>query len=405
MRLAKLSLATIVALGAFSSIACATPLEEAIKNVDVSGYARYRYTNDTNEDKNVKDTKADHRFRVVATFKAAIDDNFFGVLGLRYDARDGSGSREKGTDLTDTTGTFGVWEAYVGYSIGNTTITAGKQLIKTYFDDGDISGTGIKIMNKDIEGLTLTAAAFDAISNYTFENDGPLLKDIKADNFDANGNLYLVGAMGTYDPVAFSVWYANLTDVAAIYAGDIALNFNINDIKLSLKGQYAHNEADHKDYTDGDFYGVQAGVGAFGVKFNAGYINYSADDKDVNTVGKSFVSLDANGKFINPSKILQGVMSGSKNYYNNIIDDNEFWFVNASYTYDKYSIGAGYTDGEGYSHKLSVVEADRSEWYAQLGYKHSKKLNFTTWYASAKDEKGGKEFTQDRVRFEARYNF
>ena len=43
MKLVKLSLATIVAAGALSSVASAASLEEAIKNVDVSGYARYRF--------------------------------------------------------------------------------------------------------------------------------------------------------------------------------------------------------------------------------------------------------------------------------------------------------------------------------------------------------------------------
>ncbi|MFW5625547.1 MAG: major outer membrane protein, partial [Campylobacter hyointestinalis] len=38
MKLVKMSLAAIVAAGALSSVASATPLEEAIKNVDVSGF-------------------------------------------------------------------------------------------------------------------------------------------------------------------------------------------------------------------------------------------------------------------------------------------------------------------------------------------------------------------------------
>ncbi|MDR1976734.1 MAG: major outer membrane protein, partial [Campylobacteraceae bacterium] len=37
MKLTKLSLAAIVAVGALGSFASATPLEEAIKGVDVSG--------------------------------------------------------------------------------------------------------------------------------------------------------------------------------------------------------------------------------------------------------------------------------------------------------------------------------------------------------------------------------
>ena len=42
MKLAKISLATVVALGAFSSVASATPLEEAIKNVDIDTIIKKR---------------------------------------------------------------------------------------------------------------------------------------------------------------------------------------------------------------------------------------------------------------------------------------------------------------------------------------------------------------------------
>ncbi|EQA6201148.1 major outer membrane protein, partial [Campylobacter coli] len=42
MKLVKLSLVAALAAGAFS-VANATPLEEAIKDIDVSGVLRYRY--------------------------------------------------------------------------------------------------------------------------------------------------------------------------------------------------------------------------------------------------------------------------------------------------------------------------------------------------------------------------
>ena len=74
MKLTKISLAALVALGAFSSVASATPLEEAIKNVDLSGFARYRYTNDkrTGEYSNTKTesgSKAGHGFKICDHFK------------------------------------------------------------------------------------------------------------------------------------------------------------------------------------------------------------------------------------------------------------------------------------------------------------------------------------------------
>ena len=46
MKLVKLSLAAAVAAGALAMSASAVPLEEAIKDVDLNGYARMRYTHD-----------------------------------------------------------------------------------------------------------------------------------------------------------------------------------------------------------------------------------------------------------------------------------------------------------------------------------------------------------------------
>ena len=46
MKFLKISLAASLALGALSTASFAQPLEEAIKGVDVSGYLRYRYTDD-----------------------------------------------------------------------------------------------------------------------------------------------------------------------------------------------------------------------------------------------------------------------------------------------------------------------------------------------------------------------
>ena len=409
MKLTKVSLAALVALGAFSSVASATPLEEAIKNVDLSGFARYRYTNDhfkTSYPKSiVKDSDAGHVFRMQTAFKAAIDDNFFGVLNLRYQEKDNSGDGvAAGTDKTNTTGSFGVYEMYLGYKVGNTTVTAGKQLLGTFFDDKDVAGTGLKVINTDVPGLTLAAAAFDAVQSDGYEIDGPLLKTLTGSISDAPGNIYYLGAAGSYDPVSFKAAIANVQEVATLYGADAGVSFNVtDDINLNLKGQFVHNDSDHKDVADANFWAVQAGTKLFGAKLNAGYIDFDAKNKDNNKI--SFATLDANGELINPTKILNGVMSGSQQYYNNIKGNNDYWFVTTGYDIDKFGFGAGYTQGKGYSWALGKERAKRSEWSLDASYKYSKKLTFLTWYAAAKDRKDGVKFQQDRIRFEAKYSF
>ena len=410
MKLTKVSLAALVALGAFSSVASATPLEEAIKNVDLSGFARYRYTNDfiknSNQNNTVKNSGAGHAFRMQTAFKAAIDDNFFGVLNLRYDLTDDSGDKNAaGTDKTYTTGTFGVYEMYLGYKAGNTTITAGKQLLGTFFDDKDVAGTGLKVVNTDVPGLTLAAAAFDAVQGDGTELDGPLLKTTLAGSIsDAPGNIYYLGAAGSYDPVSFKAAIANVQEVATLYGADASVSFNVtDDVNLNLKGQFVHNDSDHKDVADANFWAVQAGTKLFGAKLNAGYLDFDAKNKDNNKI--SFVTLDANGELINPAKILNGVMSGGKQYYNNIKGNNDYWFVTTGYDIDKFGFGAGYTQGKGTSYALGKERAKRNEWSLDASYKYSKKLTFLSWYAAAKDKKDGESYKQDRIRFEAKYSF
>ncbi|WP_459901460.1 major outer membrane protein [Campylobacter concisus] len=423
MKLTKVSLAALVALGAFSSVASATPLEEAIKNVDLSGFARYRYTNDHYKNSAQSDTKrssiGSHTFRMQTAFKAAIDDNFFGVLNLRYQANDGSGDNagrkfsnrynyvnNNGTDKTNTTGTFGVYEMYLGYKVGNTTVTAGKQLLGTFYDGKDIAGTGLKVTNTDVPGLTLAAAAFDAIESESMDTNGPLVGDLVDGSLfsDSSANIYYLAALGNYDPLSFKIAVANISEVATLYGADAGVSFNVtDDINLNLKGQFVHNDSDHKDVADANFWAIQAGTKLFGAKLNAGYLDFDAKNKDNNKI--SFATLDGNGDLINPTKILNGVMSGGRQYYNNIKGNNDYWFVKAGYDIDKFGFGAGYTQGKGYSWELGKERAKRSEWSLDASYKYSKKLTFLSWYAAAKDKKDGASFKQDRIRFEAKYSF
>lgn len=52
MNITKISIAALVALSALAQTSSATPLEEAIKDVDFSGFARYRYTYDNKKPSN-----------------------------------------------------------------------------------------------------------------------------------------------------------------------------------------------------------------------------------------------------------------------------------------------------------------------------------------------------------------
>ncbi|WP_096028198.1 major outer membrane protein [Campylobacter lanienae] len=423
MKLVKLSLAAIVAAGALSSVASAASLEEAIKNVDVSGYARYRFDS---KNTTTDDTKNYHRFTTDVNFKAALDDNFFGVIGFRYDSRDASGERVNAATQVgvndngyDNYGqTFNVRQYYLGYTAGNTTIQAGRQVLGTFFTD-DMVGTGIKVLNSDISGLTLAAIAFDNLQG-TDTDMGTrelFIGSNGANEHVYDRNLYGVAAIGSYDPVSFQAWYAALDSVAQLYALDVTLGANLGGADLSLQAQYAGssvwannvrttdivsplvpNGGAVVELDDAQFLAVKAGAKAFGFDGSVGYVNINTQGK-----GRSLISLEDQGAFITAGEDLLD--------YTLIDADQSIYFVTAGYTFaDKVRVGADYVgarldyDNRGAINGKALNNyTDAYEAVARVDYKYSKKLNFKTWYSYI--DRDNNEDDAKHLRFEARYNF
>ncbi|CUU75815.1 major outer membrane protein [Campylobacter hyointestinalis subsp. hyointestinalis] len=408
MKLVKMSLAAIVAAGALSSVASATPLEEAIKNVDVSGFARYRYDNTTTNytgknNAGQDESEGSHRFTSYVDFKAALDDNFYGILGLRYDSKDASGDSDGRTNVgyqdegaEDFGQTFNVRQFLLGYQVGNTTIQAGRQVVGTFFTD-DMVGTGIKVLNTDITGLTLAAVAFDDLQNDP---------DIGTRDLGTyNHNLYGVAAIGSYDPVSFQLWYAVLQDVADLMAVDVAVKFDVTeDLSLGLQGQYGHSAIDSSfektpvvhigvEADDANLWIVQASTEGFGVDFSAGYIDFSTDKDKV-----SVISYEDAGSFIKPGEDLLD--------YTAFFGENKYWFVTVGYSFlEKFRVGVDYVDG---TQKTATFKSDNTELVGRVSYDYSKKLNFQAWWSHIEQDKnieGDVNRETDHFRFQAKYSF
>ena len=73
-----------------------------------------------------------------------IDDNFYSVVGVRYNDTDNSRGVSEANDDD-----FDLNRAYIGYTVGNTTFQLGRQDVGAFFTD-DMYGTGAKILNTDI---------------------------------------------------------------------------------------------------------------------------------------------------------------------------------------------------------------------------------------------------------------
>ena len=400
MKLVKLSLAAIVAAGALTSVASAASLEEAIKNVDVTGYARYRFDSKDSG----TGTANKHRFTSDVNFKSALDDNFFGVLGFRYDSIDNSGERINAKTMVgaDDNGndnfgqTFNVRQVYLGYTAGNTTITAGRQVLGTFFTD-DMVGTGIKLLNSDISGLTLAAVAFDNLQDDGDIGTGALTLGSNNAEYVYDRNLYGAAAIGSYDPVSFQLWYAALDSVAQLYVADVTVGANLGGVDLSLQAQAAGSSmwADNAGLgattvalDDAIFWAAELGAKAFGFDGSVGYVQFDTDEI-------SLISFEDQGSFIDAGEDLLN--------YTAFAGDNKYWFVTAGYTFaDKVRVGADYVAGEG-SNGVLERDIDRYEAVARVDYKYSKKLNFKAWYSYIDQDNG--ENDAKHLRFEARYNF
>ena len=424
MKLVKLSLAAAIAASTLVSSASAVALEEAIKDVDLSGMAFVRYQN-AKRDAYVADGNW-WKFKSVLTLKTKIDDNFFMLAGFQYGAAKEWGSsgdpvNHKGAIENkgfNTDKTFNVTQALLGYNIGGTTVMVGRYALGTFFTD-DMLGTGIKVVNTDIQGLTLAALWADAL-----QNDGDVLGTIDNgtdDGLDVRNaiakamqrdvlshNLYGVAAIGAYDPLSFQVWYANLQDVADLFAVEGGLNFGItDDVSLVVTGQFAFTkfDSDFKDQlggavADSKFAAGKAEFGAFGFDMSAGYVYYKAKD------GKySLSSLDDNGQFIAAGQVM--VPDSGVSSYHAYAGKNDYWFVTAGYKIPNtgISFGAEYVDGKfNKGNTVGVEEFKAKEIVGRLGYKYNKKLNFTSWYSYI-DYDPEKMVDDKTFRVQAQYKF
>lgn len=416
MKLVKLSLVAALAAGAFS-VANATPLEEAIKDIDVSGVLRYRYEtgNEWSDINGVAPTeggsisgKQDHKYRAQLNFSGAIADNFKAFVQLDYNAKDGGYGANNGSTTrsykADNSSTLNVRQLYLIYTDENvaTSVILGKQQLNTIWTDNAIDGlvgTGVKVVNNSIDGLTLAAFAVDS---YNSDEQGGDLGTVL--NF--NENLYGAAAIGSYEvfngQLNPQLWLAYMTDNAFFYAVDAAYNTTIFDgVNWTLEGAYLGNSLDNerKDLGNGNgnFFALNGSIEVNGWDATLGGLYYGKKDKATVTV-------------IEDQGNLGSLLAGEEIFYtkgSNLNGDtgrNIFGFVKAGYTFNEtVRLGADFVYGG------TKTEAgnggDKLEAVARVDYKYSPKLNFSAFYSYVNVDKDTDSTHRDAVRLQALYKF
>ncbi|EOH3387562.1 major outer membrane protein [Campylobacter coli] len=436
MKLVKLSLVAALAAGAFS-VANATPLEEAIKDIDVSGVLRYRYetSNEWSDINGVAQNegsgisgKQDHKYRAQLNFSGAIADNFKAFVQLDYNAKDGGyGANNSSTTrsyVADNSSTLNVRQLYLTYTDENvaTSVILGKQQLNTIWTDNAIDGlvgTGIKVVNNSIDGLTLAAFAIDSV-NTDEQGDGVFFKNNSltdaGDNspyLDWSQNIYGAAAIGSYEvfngQLNPQLWLAYMSDNAFLYALDAAYNTTIFDgINWTIEGAYLGNSLDNKleDHYkvgnesiagNGNFFALRGSVEVNGWDATLGGLYYGKKDKVTVTV------LEDQGN-------IGSLLAGEEIFYTNgsqlhgSLGRNIFGYVKAGYTFNEtVRVGADFVYGGTKTENHSG--GDKLEAVARVDYKYSPKLNFSAFYSYVNVDKDTDSTHHDAVRLQALYKF
>ncbi|EEP6773421.1 TPA: major outer membrane protein [Campylobacter coli] len=412
MKLVKLSLVAALAASAFS-VANATPLEEAIKDIDVSGVLRYRYET-SNDWSNANfgsgiSGKQEHKYRAQLNFSGAIADNFKAFVQLDYNAKDGGYGANNGSTTreykADNSSTLNVRQLYLTYTDENvaTSVILGKQQLNTIWTDNAIDGlvgTGVKVVNNSIDGLTLAAFAVDSYNSD--EQSGDL--DLTALNF--NENLYGAAAIGSYEvfngQLNPQLWLAYMTDNAFFYAVDAAYNTTIFDgVNWTLEGAYLGNSLDNerKDLGNGNgnFFALNGSIEVNGWDATLGGLYYGKKDKATVTVIEDQGNL---GSLLAGEEIFY--TEGSK--LNGDTGRNIFGFVKAGYTFNEtVRVGADFVYGGTKTENHSG--GDKLEAVARVDYKYSPKLNFSAFYSYVNVDTDPESTHHDAVRLQALYKF
>lgn len=437
MKLVKLSLVAALAAGAFS-VANATPLEEAIKDIDVSGVLRYRYetSNEWSDINGVAQNegsgisgKQDHKYRAQLNFSGAIADNFKAFVQLDYNAQDGGYGTNNGSTtrsyVADNSSTLNVRQLYLTYTDENvaTSVILGKQQLNTIWTDNAIDGlvgTGIKVVNNSIDGLTLAAFAIDSV-NTDEQGDGVFFKNNSltdaGDNspyLDWSQNIYGAAAIGSYEvfngQLNPQLWLAYMSDNAFLYALDAAYNTTIFDgVNWTIEGAYLGNSLDNKledhykvgnesNAGNGNFFALRGSVEVNGWDATLGGLYYGKKDKVTVTVledqGNIGSLLAGEEIFYTDGSRLHGSQQGR----------NIFGYVKAGYTFNEtVRVGADFVYGGTKTEDRSG--GDKLEAVARVDYKYSPKLNFSAFYSYVNVDKDTGSTHHDAVRLQALYKF
>ncbi len=413
----KLSLVAATAVAGISTASSAGKLEDAIKNTDLTGYVRYRYTDGSN-DQNASVSPytsaifENHEYKTVFNVKSKVNDWVTAniKIGAASSVDDSTGDADP--DQTE------IKHANFIFNTGFATITAGKQGLPTPFADAaDQQGTGV-VAVIPAGPVNIAAGWFfntDAESGNMNADANSTTNPATVAEYPVNAhNLLALGVMGKASVVDFGVWIAKLSDSGNAEAnetttetenvGATAVNLNVGVNVGTLKVELNHAQVAYEfdvpvkttdDPTNTqtrvmgtiDAGTVQATIGVILTGEDGGDVTFNDSDAQANFDGRDFHALDTRDATIFNFKAAMPLGPVTLWAQHITTDDTD---------------GQSEKDANG-----KDVETDATETSIGFGYAMSKNFTISGYYAQAEynDEVDSTEDTYDKQRIEMKYTF
>ncbi|WP_164469091.1 major outer membrane protein [Aliarcobacter cryaerophilus] len=444
-KISKISLVAAVAVAGFST-ANAQPLEEAIKNVDVSGSVVYRYDNSDNSSSTLNQSRTDqNRYKIGLNLSSKVNDyvkfnsrfivggadSGWATTGAKKTGSNG-GSQTSGDVNPDVT----LSNAYFGFTaIPNTIVNIGKQGLTTPYtvavdiNGNEQNGTGILALST-FGPITAGAGYFNNtnVGNLTDINATRGLNSSSTGGIGANTanlrldngrDMYVATIQGDLDFVKLEAWYAGLQNTFNSYTFAATSTLNLaENAKLGLEARYvALNLTDDYVYTRNNHQAhstVTNGSTANDQGTDNGMFRLAVDGKfSIVNARLAYTKTDKEGGLTALDQDAKNTSLGWNITSNGYADADYFQAAlgvdildNLNFTAHYGNLSAKNLDNNAKFVGLDDTKAE--EIYGQLTYKMSKNLSTYLRYGNYEQKEkstGVKQVDQDMGRLQVAYTF
>ena len=417
-KISKISLVAAVAVAGFST-ANAQPLEQAIKDVEVSGSVVYRYNNSDNTADTPSTQKEDNNYKIGLNLASKVNDYVkFNSRFIVGDSKDSgfaklNSSKEAGSEDGDINADVTLSNAYFGLTaIPNTVVNIGKQGLTTPYtvavdiNGNEQNGTGILALTT-VGPVTAGAGYFNA-TNLQDSGNGSLRTTDHKKVIQNGYDMYVATVQGDLDFVKLEAWYAGMQDTFDSYTLAATSKLDLaKDAKVDLEARYVGLTLDDNNSVVKSLNLADDNNGMFrlAVDGKVSIVNarlaYTKTNKDG---GLTALDQDAKNTSLGWSITSNGIA------------DADYWQAalgadildNLNFTMHYGNLSADASNSKTLSSIVNGLnkKLEQEEIYGQLTYKMSKNLNTYLRYGNLEEKIGSdKKVDQDMGRIQVAYSF